>query len=165
MQIELRQSLLSLQEGRLQPPSGDALQEVAELETRYAIALPSDFRDYLLEGSSVSGWNDPFGLGWYSIHHLKRLTDFGDLAPPETPAQVEISREANSYLVFADYLDWCGYGYAICCSGGTNRGRVAMVCPDPYRFIATSFSNFVALAAADSDRLHSPAGDQHADII
>jgi hypothetical protein len=137
---------------------------VQRLEARYGVTLPDDFRDYLLKASgNGSEWTSRNGIGWYSIDRIRNLREaLGGEAPEE--GILEIGREADRYLVFADFLDWCGYGYAICCSDGQHRGQVAMVCPIPHRFISRDFPTFAKLAAEDSDRLHSPVGDRYSDI-
>jgi hypothetical protein len=145
-------------------PRADARELIERLETLYRVRLPEDFKAFLLEASKPHRWSDTVGMDWYPIEAIKSLQDLS----PDTEAtdeNQEVRSEAGRYLVFADYLDWCGYGYAICCSDGARRGHVAIVYPSPGRFICRSFTKFVELVAADSDRLHSTVGDHYADIV
>lgn len=159
MFTELRHALRQLQGTSPAAPSADAAALVQDLESRYPVRLPEDFRWYLTENS---GWDDYAGIGWYSIDRIKSLPEVaGDEL---TGGNSEVSEEAEQYLVFADFLDWCGYGYALCCSEGPRRGHVVIVYPPPGRFICRTFTTFVQLAAADSNRLHSPVGDHYVDI-
>ena len=168
MDAELRDALHQLQGSWLPRPQAEATRLVEQLESRYSVRLPKDFRTYLVEASGRTGWCTD--IGWYPIEGIRSLTQVleglpevatGDEAPQ---LNREVETEADHYLVFADYLDWCGYGYAICCSDSARRGHVAMVHPSPGRFICRSFTTFVRLAALDSDRLHSTAGDHYTDI-
>jgi len=163
MVSELQKALKEIQGASPPVCRTDAPRLVAELEGRYSVRLPEEFRSYLIEAAGADGWTDNVGLGWYPIEHIKSLTElsYEELAG----ANVEVAQEAHKYLVFADFLDWCGYGYAICCSDGPNRGYVAIVYPSPGRFICRTFSTFLRLVAADSDRLHSPAGDYFTEIV
>jgi hypothetical protein len=54
----------------------------------------------------------------------------------------QIADEAASYLFFADYMIWC-WAWAVCCSEGPNRGKVALIGGSPDRFVANSFSEFI----------------------
>lgn len=162
MSPELKYALQQVQGSYKPAPRADAPQLVAELESRYRVRLPEEFRSYLIEASGVNEWTDHVGIGWYPIDGIRSLAEF---ASEELPGlNPEVQEEADHYLVFADFLDWCGYGYAICCSEGARRGYVAIVYPSPGRFICRTFTTFLLLVAADSDRLHSPAGDHFSDI-
>jgi hypothetical protein len=162
MLTELRNALQQVGGFASTAPRTDAPQLVAQLEDRCGVRLPDDFKSYLIEASGVDEWSDHVGIGWYPIERIRSLPE---IPAEELPgANPDVSAEADQYLVFADYLDWCGYGYAICCSAGARRGYVAMVHPSPGRFICRTFTTFVELVALDSDRLHSTAGDHYTDI-
>lgn len=95
---------------------------------------------------------------WWGLGRIQSLIDECPEATPPDQLNSQIDRESSTYIVFADYMDWC-YAYAICCSDGPNRGRVALIGGRPDGFVAESFSEFRVLAAADSDRLHKPTDD------
>ncbi|HEX8624795.1 MAG TPA: hypothetical protein VF782_06920 [Allosphingosinicella sp.] len=143
-------------------PSAHGAAVARELEQRYGTSLPDDFKAYLTDSAPESDWMDNNGLVWWAPERIKNLPDErGTLTPPEQ-VNPEIEAEAGRYLVFADYLDWC-YAYAVCCSDGPNRGKVALIGVSPDRLAAGSFSRFVELAESDSMRLHSPGGDHFTD--
>jgi hypothetical protein len=128
------------------------------LQDRYRIQLPDDFAAYVASASPREDWMDDFGMIWWGAERIKSLRDeCGDESPGGQP-NAKIGDEADQYLVFADFLIWC-YAYAICCSDGPNRGRIALIGAQPDRFVAGSFSSFLTLAAQDSPLIHSPAGD------
>jgi hypothetical protein len=134
-----------------------------KLRDRYRLDLPTEFETYLVEESPQTDSMDDGGIIWWAPERIKSLPDECGPTPPDGQRNPDIEREEHQYLVFADYLDWC-YAYAICCSEGPNRGKVALIGVQPDRFVATSFSTFVKLASADSDRLHSPVGDHYTDV-
>ena len=136
----------------------EAALTVERLQQRYSIALPDDFQRYLVERAPAEDWWDDHGIIWWGRDRVKGLTvECPEPTPPEQ-INAEIENEASTYVVFADFLLWC-YAYAICCSHGPNRGRVALIGGLPDFFVANSFSEFEALAATNSNRLHSPAAD------
>lgn len=124
--------------------------EIVTLELRYGFSLPQAFRDYLIVGTPAAYHLDSDSLfAWWPVAEMCSLPD-GYEHPLENP---EILAEADRYLLFADYLMWC-WGYAICCSDGPNRGRVAMIAGvDGDPFIAESFTAFVQMHNTDPDSL------------
>lgn len=136
----------------------EAISKIESLCRRYSITLPDDFERYLLEEASIEERWDAHGIIWWNLDRIRSLTD--ECLKPPSPQQrsPEIEAESGKYLVFADYLMWC-YAYAICCSDGPNRGKVALIGVEPDGFVADSFSQFAVLAAENSFLLHSPAGD------
>jgi hypothetical protein len=145
-------------------PSPRGAEVASELERRYGLRLPDDFKAYLGGSAPAADWMNHDGIIWWAPERIRSLADE---CPGETPAEQanpEIEAEARSYMVFADFLDWC-YAYAICCSDGANRGKVALIGIRPDRFVASSFSRFARLAAESSDRLHSPGGDGFTDRV
>ena len=120
--------------------------------------LPEEFAAYVASAAPREDWTDEFGMIWWSAERIKSLRDeCGDGSPGGHP-NAEIEDEADQYLVFADFLMWC-YAYAICCSAGPNRGKIALIGAQPDGFVANSFSSFMNLAAEDALLIHSPAGD------
>jgi hypothetical protein len=136
----------------------------ADLQRRYDVRLPSEFEAYLREGSPKTDWDSRCGFTLWPPERIKSLPDERGTETPALQRNPEVEREADKYLVFADYLAWC-YAYAVCCSDGPNRGKVALIGANPDRFVASSLSSFLVLAADDSIRLHSPAGDHFSDLI
>jgi hypothetical protein len=143
-------------------PSGAAV--AAELEKRYGLRLPDDFKVYLMDAVPITDWMDYDGIIWWAPERIKSLPDECRARPGDDPLNPEIGAEASTYLVFADLLDWCN-AYALCCSEGPNRGKVAIIREGPGGFVAASFSSFVRLAKKGSPRLHSPAGDGFTDLV
>lgn len=125
---------------------------VEELERRYALRLPEDFRDYLTHASPSQTYWDHIGTQWWTINEIKNIPDECPDGPVGGP-NPEIEAERDYYLVFADFLIWC-YAWAICCSDGPNRGRVALIGGAPDGFVADSFREFVALELTDDACIH-----------
>jgi len=95
---------------------------------------------------------DDLGTQWWSLKEIKPVSiECPDGSPGRaTPA---IESERDTYLVFSDYLLWC-YAWAICCSDGPNRGKVALIGGSPDGFVAPSFGEFVKLELADAQSIH-----------
>jgi hypothetical protein len=120
-------------------------QELAEVERRYAVRLPNDFRAGLKRvGPGVEEiWDDESNL-WWPSGRLRNLPD--EYAHGSTNPVV--ARAAGEYIFFADHLIWC-WAWAICCGEGKNRGKVAVIGTSSDAFVADSFSDFVARYLAD----------------
>lgn len=140
------------------PLAANGQDVVEKLEGRYQVHLPEDFAAYVVTASPHEDWMDDFGMIWWGAERIKSLRDECPAGSPGGQPRAEIEDEAGQYLVFADFLIWC-YAYAICCSNGPNRGRIALIGVHPDGFVANSFSSFMQLAAQDSLLIHSPAGD------
>lgn len=144
--------------------SGEGLAAVEALEQRYGIRLPEDFRRYVADMSPEEEWIQKYVFVFWPPKNIK---SFRDECRTETWSNYivsEIDAEADRYLVFADFSFWC-YAYAICCSEGPNRGKIAMIGPSPAGFVASSFQSFVRLVAEESLRLHMPGGDHYTDVV
>ncbi|OAN97510.1 hypothetical protein A8B75_03890 [Sphingomonadales bacterium EhC05] len=122
---------------------------VENLEKRYSISIPLDFKEYLLKAVPGSGTdlmdNDYFD--WWPIDRIKNI-------PDEYEHEInnpEIAESAPKYLFFADYLIWC-WAWAICCDVGPNYGKVVVIDGND-RFVADSFDAFVDMALTDVDAL------------
>ncbi len=164
MESKLRDALKRLWASGQPPLSPEGGARALDLEKHYGVQLPGDFAAYLREASPQEDWMDNRGIIWWRPECIKSVPDECGTPTPREQLNPEIESEAHQYLVFADYLCWC-YAYAICCSDGPHRGKVALVGIQPDRFVASSFSTFLDLAAADSDRLHSPVGDHYRDLL
>ncbi|MEI9851687.1 MAG: SMI1/KNR4 family protein [Sphingomonas sp.] len=124
---------------------------VAALERRYGIAIPEDFRDYLLRACPAEDlWDAGSGHDfiWWGLGRIKNIPDEYE-QPIRNP---EIASEAHRYLFFSDYCIWF-WAWAICCSDGPNRGKVAVI-GDSERFVANSFAQFVETYRTRPDALH-----------
>lgn len=133
---------------------------VEDLERRYSLRLPEDFRSYLLHAAPTSIWMDDIGTQWWSATEIKSLPDeCPDGAIGKTNPDIE--RESAQYLVFADYLIWC-YAWAICCSEGPNRGKVALIGGAPDMFVADSFQEFLRLELIDAIEIHGGSSKKQA---
>jgi hypothetical protein len=110
---------------------------VEALEQRYDVTLPEDFRTYLLELSPDEESLDDEVTNWWPVGDIKSIPDENrhEISHPE------IELEKGQYLFFADFMLWC-WAWAICCSNGPNRGRVAVIAGQD-EFVADSFSEFV----------------------
>ena len=119
---------------------------LAGLESRYAVRLPSDFREYLSRCAPVgeAGLDDQRGTEWWSFGRIKSVRDDfdGHLEPL-------LAVRAHEWLLFADYAAWI-WAWAIDCSAGADRGKIAIVGGKGYNvFVAESFSDFVTKYVAD----------------
>ena len=56
--------------------------------------------------------------------------------------------KAGKYLFFADDMAWC-WAWAICCDGGEDHGKVALIGGAPDHVVARSFSEFVEAYVGD----------------
>lgn len=128
------------------PGGGD--DQVARLEERYGIRLPEDFRLYLSTGAPASdAFDDALTLWWAPGRVCSIPDDYK--SPVNDPA---IAAEAGAYLLFADYMIWC-WAWAVCCSEGPNRGRVALIAGSPDGFVADSFAEFVERYLRDPEAM------------
>ena len=132
--------------------SQNAMPEVQALEDRYTLRLPEDFRSYLLYAAPATLWMDDIGTQWWAARDIKSIADE---CPEGSPGKLnaDIERESAQYLVFADYLMWC-YAWAICCSEGHNRGKIALIGGAPDMFVADSFRDFLKLEMGDALEIH-----------
>jgi hypothetical protein len=128
------------------PRPPDAADRVERIETRYGIRIPEDFRRYLLEVCTVEERMDDEGTAWWGLDRVCSIPDDyqSEITDPAVAA------EANVYLFFADYLIWC-WAWAVCCSDGPNRGKVAFIGGMPDGFVADSFTEFVERYLRDPD--------------
>jgi hypothetical protein len=134
---------------------------VGALEERYSLSLPEDFRSYLLHAAPSTSFMDDTGTQWWSVREVRSLVDECPDVSPGRP-NVEIEQQRHAYLVFSDFLFWA-YGWAICCSDGLNRGKIALIGGLPDGFVADSFRQFLFLALADAPEVHRVRGRTSAD--
>jgi hypothetical protein len=130
----------------------DARTDVEALEERYSLQLPEDFRAYLIYAAPSVKFMDDIGTQWWAPGDIKSISDE---CPDGPPGQInpEIEQEKDAYLVFSDYLIWC-YAWAICCSNGPNRGKIALIGGLPDTFVADNFRDFLLLELTDDLAIH-----------
>jgi hypothetical protein len=135
--------------------------DVEALERRYSLQLPADFRAYLIHAAPSTTFMDDIGTQWWAPREIKSISDECPDGPPGK-SNHEIEKEKDAYLVFSDYLIWC-YAWAICCSNGPNRGKVALIGGLPDTFVADSFRDFLRLELIDDLAIHQgPSKQAHA---
>jgi hypothetical protein len=78
-------------------------ESVADLEKRYDIRLPGDFRDYLLQSCPKDGSAYDYEMTWWELDRLKNIPD----EYPHAITVPAIAENAAKYLFFADYSIWC----------------------------------------------------------
>lgn len=129
--------------------------QIKALEDRYSIRLPEDFRSYMSNAAPRTTYMDDFGTQWWAADEIKSIADE---CPDGPPGKVndEIEREKHAYLIFSDYLIWC-YAWAICCSDGPNRGKIALIGGLPDAIVADSFRQFILLELTDDLSIHQGA--------
>jgi hypothetical protein len=134
---------------------GCAEVQIKALEDRYSIRLPDEFRSYLLNAAPRITYIDDIGTQWWAADEIKSIPDE---CPDGPPGKVndEIEREKHAYLIFSDYLIWC-YAWAICCSDGPNRGKIALIGGLPDVIVADSFRQFLLLELTDDLSIHQGA--------
>lgn len=117
---------------------------VQEIERRYGLTLPEDFRLYLLHAAPSDDFWDNGDAIWWSPERLKNIPEEYE-HPIDDP---RIAQKAQTYLFFADYMIW-SWAWAICCEEGEDRGKVALIGGAPDRIVASSFTEFVKAYIAD----------------
>ena len=121
-------------------PNADALARVLDIESRYGLSLPEDFRTYLLETAPAEELWDTEDMTWWPVDRVRNMPD--EYATFNHPVwESDLTGEPETWLFFADYMIWC-WAWAICCSDGEDRGKVAFI-GGPDRIVAASFSDFV----------------------
>ena len=119
-------------------------QPIADLERRYNIRLPDDFRRYLRFSSPVGDAMDNDLIAWWSFGHIRNI-------PEEYPHELGavINNAGKEYLFFADYCMWC-WAWAISCANDETRGKVVRVAGRSHdRFVADNFTDFVRQYVCD----------------
>jgi hypothetical protein len=111
---------------------------VSEIEDRYRVRLPDDFKAYMLKSAPQDDFWDAEDVIWWSPSRIKNIPD----EYPHPVSDLSIADAAATCLFFADYMIWC-WAWVVCCDEGPNRGKVAVVGGSPDRWIADSFTDFV----------------------
>jgi SMI1 / KNR4 family (SUKH-1) len=123
--------------------------EIANVERRYGVRFPDDFREYLLRCCPRDEDNmDANGATWWTLDRIKNIrVEYG------TSSNSQIDANAEKYFFFVDYLVWCE-AWAIACTDHKNRGRVVVISGKQDRFVADSFSDFVDLYTKDDTSIY-----------
>lgn len=112
--------------------------DVEELERRYTLTLPEDFRDYLLNSCPTHDAWDAENSTWWDFGRIKNITEeYGHKLHEQS-----VAAHASQYLVFADHCIWC-WAWAIAYTNDNNHGKIALIGGNPDRFVANSFATFV----------------------
>ena len=131
------------------PPANPGARGVENLERRYGISLPADFREYLLHACPAAEWfeTDSFN-SWWEFGRIKNLPEEYqyDLKNPE------VASEASAFIFFLDHAAWC-WAWAIHCGEGPNRGRIACIDGGKDGFVADSFASFMTQYITDPYQL------------
>ena len=121
---------------------------IRKVEQDNSLALPDDFRLYLLHASPIDqAWDDEMVI-WWPIERLKNIPDEYEQAVKDP----RVASNAEDWLFFADFSLWC-WAWAICCGEGEDRGRIALVGGSPDRIVAGSFAEFVDRHLSDPNSL------------
>lgn len=116
---------------------------IAELETRYKVNLPTDFREYLSHGVPISeNWDAEDG-NWWPIQRIKNIPD-----EYEHPVSDPIARNTAKHLIFLDYSIW-SWAWGISCANDETYGKVTLIGGLPDGYVADSFKDFVERYTTD----------------
>jgi hypothetical protein len=119
---------------------------VQEIEKRYGLSLPEDFKLYLLHAAPEGEFFDENLITWWTPQRIKNISDELEHYDDEP----RIAQRADKYLFFADELFWA-WAWAICCDDSEDRGKVALFAGlGADRIVAGSFTDFVATYLGDS---------------
>jgi len=113
---------------------------IADIEARYAMTLPEDFREYLASACPYEDRHDSEDTTWWGFEQIRSLPE----AYPHAVSGELAWHAVDKYLVFADFMVWC-WAWAINCGDDERRGRVAIIGGSPDRFVAKSFRDFLQL--------------------
>jgi hypothetical protein len=135
-------------DGEVPAPSERPEDAVRDLEQRYGVTLPEDFRAYLLNAAPAHNYYDDGDGTWWSPANIKNI-------PDEYPGAIGdpvVAGKEHACLFFADFLIWAS-AWAICCAPGSDYGKVVLIC-SPIRWVADSFTDFVRAYTTDPRSLY-----------
>jgi hypothetical protein len=121
--------------------------ELNELERRYAVRLPDDFRSYLKAAMPAGNEWDSEGTRWWPLRDIKSIRD-----ECSSESGYEAAADDEQQLIFADYLIWC-HAWAVDCSNGADRGKILIV-SDASRYVADSFDEFLDRYIRDDSSIY-----------
>jgi hypothetical protein len=127
---------------------------VLAFESKHGVAIPADFREYLLhvDGMSQVGGHDcdEQGFGFWPLSRIKTVPD----ECAANNVQVPTLESVEHYFAFADYMQW-SWAYAISFEG-RHGGKILQFGTLSPRIIADSFAEFVEAYVHDSEQLYLP---------
>ena len=138
-------------------PTGSTETCITDFESRYAVSLPPDFREYFLRVNGMdTHWPNSQDREGYSFWPLERVKS----VPEEAVSHLHSDEwsgfsGAECLFVFADYLDW-SWAYAIRLSSNALHGNPVFIIGKkkaPLE-ISDSFRGFVELYLIDSPILY-----------
>lgn len=130
-------------EGDHPKPMAAAEIAVRDLEQRYGITLPNDFRTYLLTVAPDREHWDGGDANWWPLSRIRNVPEQNQY-PLDNP---DVTARAQRCVYFADYMIWC-WAWVICCEEGEFYGKVAVIGSDD-RWVADNFTDFVHHYIAD----------------
>jgi hypothetical protein len=110
---------------------------IGDLEAKYQLRLPDDFREYLRYSCPTTDQYDVEGTTWWPLSRIKTINE--EYEHKITDPNIE--RDAPKYLFFADAMIWC-WAWAIACGNDGRSGNVVVISGRD-RIVATTFSEFV----------------------
>ena len=123
---------------------------VTSLEEKYAIHLPGDFREYLLQScpANEDACDNNFTFWW----PLKRIKTIAEECDQHAVNNLSVALNAHKYLFFADGYIWC-WAWAIACGEDEDRGRIVVVNGINDPFVANNLAEFVDRYIEDATQL------------
>ena len=131
---------------------GCAEERLAAFEAWAGAQIPADLRELLARANGAD--TDPDGFRFWPVEDYSPVDEQKALHGYEWP-RID---GGGTYFVFCDYLQW-SWAYAIRLAGtndGESGGRIVPIGMNEMFTVAESFSEFVDLYLADSERLYSP---------
>ncbi|WP_213982380.1 SMI1/KNR4 family protein [Sphingomonas sp. dw_22] len=109
---------------------------LTELETRFGVTLPNDFRKYLSCGVPISeNWDAEDG-NWWPIERIKSVPE-----ECKHPVSDPVAKNAAKHLIFLDYFIWA-WAWGISCVDDETYGKVVLI-GEQTGYVAESFEDFV----------------------
>ena len=136
--------------GDARPRNGVSPNVLQSFELKYGVTLLTDFGALYrgLDGMPPNHWDDEL-IRWWPIAEVKPVNDELKHAHGAYPNQ----------FIFADWSLWA-HAYAIDLGPGATRGRVVIVGGDRPIPVAASFTEFLDLYTARSDKLYGVIGNE-----
>ena len=133
---------------------GVAEGQIREFEHRYHVVMPLDIREYFLQVDgmqmTLNDCKDKEGFSFWPLRRVKTVKEELN----RSAGKYTEAKGAESFFVFADYLDW-SWAYAIYLSDDlSTRNKVVLIGKGLPIEIADSFTDFVNLYLSDSPKLY-----------
>ena len=126
-------------------------EEIKAFEKLNNVAMPDDFKNYLNRANGFNQsdcYQDIHGFNFWPIENICRVSEYDE-------GKFSF-KEADSYFIFCDYLDFC-WGYAINLNADNKENKVIMIATKDNIPIVVSknFSEFVDAYLRDDERLYN----------